>query len=94
MCEHLIELERELIARGITLVSRGNPWSRNCREWACFACCLDIRALRKRFAFAPCVEDHENLDTKSGTERGLCCSEHHDAIIGSLKPSAGSPMYG
>jgi hypothetical protein len=94
MCEHLIELERELLARGVTLVSRGAPWSRNCREWAYFACCLDIPALRKRLNFAPCIEDHENADPRSGTERGLCCSEHHDAIVGSLEPSAKSPLFG
>lgn len=94
MCEHLIELERYLVAQGIKLHSRGTPWSRNCREWATFACCLDIPSLRKRFSFEPCVEDHENLDPRSGTERGLVCAEHHDGIIGSLEPSPTSPLIG
>ena len=30
----------------------------------------DIRALRKRLNLAPCIEDHENTDPRSGTE--LC----------------------
>jgi hypothetical protein len=39
---------------------------------------------------APCVVDHLNDDPKSGTERGLCCEEHFDAIMGMLEPS---PRY-
>ena len=38
-CEHLIELERAIIAAGIRETSRGQAWSRNCREWVYGAEC-------------------------------------------------------
>jgi hypothetical protein len=90
MCEHLQELEAELIRKGVPETFRGLAWSRNCREWVYFTCYLDLAAIRKRIILAPCVVDHLNDDPKSGTERGLCCEEHFDAIMGMLEPS---PRY-
>jgi hypothetical protein len=92
MCEHLRQLEAELIAAGVPLTFRGQAWSSNCREWAYFTCYLDLASIRRRLALAPCVVDHANLDTKSGTEQGFVCEEHKDGIIGRLEPAADVPM--
>lgn len=92
MCEHLKALDEELIRRGIVETFRGAAWSRNCREWAYFTCYLDLASIRTRLALAPCVVDHANDDPRSGTERGFCCMEHFDAIMGSLETSANYPV--
>ncbi len=91
VCEHLANLEQELIARKIPETYRGRPWSRNCREWVYFDCFLDTASIRKRLKLDECVEDHVNHDTKSGVERGLACNVHHDAIVGAYEPSEKRP---
>jgi hypothetical protein len=93
LCEHLRELETELKRAGIIETFRGQAWSHNCREWVYFDCHLDLPAIRARMSLAPCVADHANTDPHSGTERGLVCTEHHDAIMGSLEPQSGKRTF-
>lgn len=87
-CEHLSELESELIGRGIPVTYRGQAWSHNCREWVYFDCYLDVESIRARLQLAGCVEAHFNDDPRSGVERGLVCSMHYDGIIGLHQPAA------
>ena len=81
-CEHLQSLEQALLAAGVGETFRGLAWSRHCREWVYFDCCLALPALRKRFQLAPCVADHEHLGTHDGQEAGFVCTVHHDGIMG------------
>ncbi len=90
VCEHLRSLENALIERGYTVTSRGQAWSDNCREWVYFDCVLDIEAVRKRFSLPYCVRMHENLDCKSGTERGFECIKCRDAVMGKF---SGAPVF-
>lgn len=87
-CEHLSELESELIGRGIPVTYRGQAWSHNCREWVYFDCYLDVESIRARLNLPNCVEAHSNDDPRSGVERGLVCSMHLDGIIGLHQPAA------
>lgn len=82
VCEHLKELEDELVSAGVRETSRGQVWSENCREWVYFDCCLELPSLRERFGFESCVVDHELLGCHEGEELGLVCSVCHDAIMG------------
>ncbi len=84
VCAHLAELENALIAGAAVETYRGQPWTRNCREWVYFDVVLDIEALQRRFDFGPTVSVHENLDSKSGQERGFVCDACHDAVLGVL----------
>jgi hypothetical protein len=91
MCEHLKALDEELTRAGITETSRGQAWSRNCREWVYYTCHLDLPSIRRRLSLSPCVVDHTNEDPRSGTERGLVCEDHHHAIVGRLEPGTDYP---
>ena len=82
LCEHLAPLEAELKSRGLRETYRGQPWTDNCREWVYFDAVLDLAALRRQVALAPCVADHEHRGTHDGSEAGFECQEHHDAIMG------------
>lgn len=84
-CSHLKTLETELLAAGIRETYRGTPWSQNCREWVYFDVVLDTASLAARLRFDPCVEISENLDPKSGTERGFYCRQCQDAVMGLLQ---------
>jgi hypothetical protein len=93
-CDHLIHLERELIARGFVETFRGQAWSHNAREWVYFDVCLDMPAVRERFAIPDFVADHEHLGTHDGQEAGFVCQVHQDGIMG-RHPShcAGVPTF-
>ena len=90
VCGHLAALEKALIASGARPTFRGAAWSKNCREWVYFDVVFDIAAVRKRFDLPDCVRIHENVDKKSGTERGFECTACHDAVMGLLD---GGPVY-
>src|SRR5690606_26182255 len=90
VCAHLSALEQALRDAGVAETYRGQPWSENCREWVYFDAVLEVAALSRRFGFDPCVQVHENLDPRSGTERGLVCSRCHDAVMGRLE---GRPRF-
>ena len=90
VCSHLHKLEEELIASGVAENYRGQAWSENCREWVYFDVVLDIESLMERFDFGPNVGVHQNLDPKSGTERGFVCNKCHDAIMGFV---VGGPTF-
>lgn len=87
-CVHLYALEAELLAAGVKETYRGTPWSMNCREWVYFDTVLDLASIAARMSFLPCVEAHDSLDPKSGTERGFVCRESHDAVMGRISGAA------
>lgn len=82
VCEHLIELERALVRAGFPETFRGQAWSQNCREWVYFDCILPVAAVRRKFAFAACVQDHAHLGTHDGQEAGFVCEIHQDGVMG------------
>lgn len=90
VCVHLRTLETELLERGISVLFRGEAWSRGAREWVYFDCLLDLAGLRRRLQLDRCVVDHEHRGTHDGQERGFVCEEHHDAIMGLLELAAGT----
>jgi hypothetical protein len=92
-CEHLIDLERALLAAGIKETSRGQAWSQNCREWVYFDCYLDTAAIRRRYKLPDLVEEHSHRGTHDGQEHGLVCSHCHDAIVGLFEPASGKPVF-
>ena len=70
VCEHLRQLEEELIAASVPERFRGKAWSRNCREWVYFDCYLDRGSIRRRIQFDARVADHELLGCHEGRRRG------------------------
>jgi len=87
LCEHLAPIDADLHEQGLAETFRGQAWSNNCREWVYFDAVLDLDAIRAHHPLAPCVQEHVNLDTHNGTERGLVCQVHHDGVMGLLPES-------
>lgn len=95
VCEHLRAVDAYLRDRGVKVAHVGQPWSRNCRTWVTYAgVILDTRALIERFGLSPPVEVHDHRGTHDGSEHGLYCAEHHDALVGAHPSSAGLPVVG
>jgi len=91
LCEHLAKLEQALLRAGVKEISRGQPWSGNCRQWVYFDVQFAMAAVRKEFVLCVCVIDEENLDPRSGTERGFVCEQCHDAVMGRLQAEVTFP---
>lgn len=89
MCEHLIALENELKSRRVKETYRGQPWSKNCREWVYFDCVFDLDKVRTRLALPLFILSHVNDDNKSGLEAGFVCDQCKDAVIG-IHPQVGA----
>lgn len=90
VCEHLAVLERALIGAGVRETARGALWSQHCREWVYFDVVLHLAAIRATLMLPDCVVVHENLDPRSGLERGLVCTACDDAVMGRLD---GAPAF-
>lgn len=82
LCEHLQPVERHLRDRGTRLFSVGRPWSKNCHIWVFFDAVLDCEGLIAALGLDSCVTIHDHRGTHDGSERGLVCSIHNDAIMG------------
>jgi hypothetical protein len=89
LCEHLSGVERYLRNQGGKLVSCGQPWSENCHIWVYFDALLDCERLIQRLALEPCVQIHDHHGTHEGSERGLVCTIHHDAVMGQHPAESG-----
>lgn len=93
VCHHLRELEAALLKSGLPVTFRGQVWSENCREWVCFDGFLNTRRIRQQFVLAACVQDHTHRGTHDGSEHGLVCTEHHDALVGFVEPVTGRAEF-
>jgi hypothetical protein len=82
MCEHLLVLDAELKAKGIKETFRGEPWSKNTREWVYYDCVFSLDKIKNRLNFPDCVVIHVNDDIKSGKEAGFYCELCKDGVIG------------
>lgn len=82
LCEHLAPILADLVRQGAKATFAGQAWSHNCRMWVYLDCKIDADALRVRFNAPPCVTVHIHRGTHDGSEHGLVCNEHHDAIMG------------
>ncbi|WP_207420227.1 hypothetical protein [Desertivirga brevis] len=74
MCDHLIELEKDLKDRGIIETYWGRAWSVGCWEWVYFDCQLDLESLRRKYKFESFVVDHRYDDNKSGGRSISSCT--------------------
>lgn len=81
-CDHLKQLENELISAGTKETFRGKAWSENCNEWVYFDCYFDLQSIRQRINFSSCVVDHYHIGTHDGQESGFVCKLCDDGIMG------------
>lgn len=83
LCEHLQPLLDEILSKGIKVGYSGMAWSKNCRTWIYLEnTLLDCDAIIKRLNLPKCVTIHTHRGTHDGSEHGLYCEEHQDAIMG------------
>lgn len=82
ICDCLRPAVRDLIAAGAKVTYVGTPWSQNCRTWVYVDRVLDTDALRTKHTLPLTITPHTHLGTHEGSEHGLVCTQHKDAIMG------------
>jgi hypothetical protein len=55
---------------------------------------LDVESLRERLGLDASLEVHTATDPRAGTEHGLVCREHQDAVMGLLVGTAAARVVG
>ena len=93
ICDHLRPLEERILSRGFVESERGSPWSRDCREWVTYNCDVRVIAKLEGVDIPACVKHYENSDIHFGSETGLVCHEHHDALISGVLSGPADPAY-
>lgn len=69
----------------IPLTYFGKAWSRCTNNWIYFDTVLNIEQLKKEFELGADFEVHENLDPKSGMERGFIDRVTGEGLMGKVK---------
>ncbi|MCB0704211.1 MAG: hypothetical protein KDC34_02835 [Saprospiraceae bacterium] len=64
----------------------GKAWSGCTNNWIYFDTYLDIEALTALFNLGEHIEIHENLDPRSGLEKGFIDKNTGEGLMGKLKP--------
>ena len=82
LCEHLRPVEKYVRDQGGRVISTGQPWSANCHIWVYFDTLLDCDRLINGLGLPSCIEIHDHRGTHDGSERGIVCTVHHDAVMG------------
>ena len=90
VCEHLRLADQHIRGHGARVVSSGQPWSTNCHIWVYFDALLDCDRLIQGLGLDKCVQVHDHRGTHDGSERGIVCTIHNDALMGP-HPADASP---
>ena len=90
LCEHLRPAEKYVRDQGGRVISTAQPWSANCHVWVYFDVLLDSDRLIQGLGLANCVQVHDHRGTHDGSECGMVCTIHNDAIMGP-HPADASP---
>ena len=81
----LKEVATYLVNQNIPITYYGRTWTEQTADWLYVDAVLDLEALQEQFQWGDYMQIHENLDPKSGTERGIIDTQTGEGIIGQLK---------
>ncbi|WP_108424351.1 hypothetical protein [Flagellimonas amoyensis] len=68
----------------IAITSFGLAWSNATAPWIYFDTVLDVEGLQSQFGLGENMEVHENLDPKSGLERGFVDQTTGEGLMGKI----------
>ncbi len=83
--EPIRAIAKYLFDKNTPITFFGKAWGGCTNNWIYFDICLDIDELKELFNLDENMEVHENLDPKSGTERGFIDKRTGEGIMGKIK---------
>lgn len=78
-------MAEHLYMQRIPITFFGKAWGNCTNNWIYFDTCLDIEAMKEKFGLDDSMEVHENLDPRSGLERGFIDKVTGEGIMGKIK---------
>ena len=82
--EPLRKVAKHLYMQMIPVTSFGKSWGNAAGNWMYFNTVLDMKGLRDEFDLGEHIVEHENLDPKSGTERGFIDQQTGEGLMGRI----------
>lgn len=83
--DSLREITKHLIDNGNIVTFYGQAWSNTTANWIYFDLKLDLKRLKQKFTINDNIIIHENLDPKSGTERGFIDNKTGEGLMGKIR---------
>lgn len=80
----LRKIAEQLVMNRFGITFYGQAWTNTTADWIYFDTVLDIDSLKKEFNLGDNFIVHENLDPKSGTERGVIDINTGEGLMGKL----------
>jgi len=80
----LKKLVKHLIKENIKITFFGKAWSQNTANWIYLDTVFDLKNMRAKMSFGEDIIDHQNLDNKSGLERGFIDKKTGEGVMGKI----------
>ena len=79
--KELRKLAKKLKKKGHRVTFVGKAWSKQTANWIYFDTVLDIEALQSKYSLGDHIEVHQNLDPRSGKERGFIDTQTGEGLM-------------
>jgi hypothetical protein len=83
--DSLRHIAKNLKKSGIEITFFGFAWTKQRANWIYFNTVLDVEALRRNFQLGTHILIHENLDPKSGLEKGFIDDQTGEGLMGRIQ---------
>jgi len=83
--DSLKKIAKSLKNKGIEITYFGHAWTKQLGDWIYFDTVLDVEKLRNKYQLGAHIVIHENLDPKSGTEKGFIDEHTGEGLMGKIK---------
>jgi hypothetical protein len=81
----LRQIAKGLQKSGIKISYCGRAWTEQHANWIYFDTVLNVEKLRNKYQLGAHIVIHENLDPKSGTEKGFIDEQTGEGLMGKIK---------
>jgi hypothetical protein len=83
--DSLRQIAKNYKKRGIKIDYFGHAWTKQMANWIYFDTVLNVEKLRKEYQLGAHIVIHENLDPKSGMEKGFIDEQTGEGLMGKVK---------
>ena len=83
--DSLREIAKNLKKKGIEIDFFGLAWTKQIANWIYFDTVLNVEKLRNKYQLGAHIVIHENLDPKSGMEKGFIDKQTGEGLMGKIR---------
>ncbi len=83
--KELKKLAKYLMKNNKKITYFGKAWSEIDSNWIYFDTIMDLKKIRQKMSFSENIIEHQNLDNKSGLEKGFIDKLTNEGVMGKIK---------